>query len=74
MYLPRTFYEALPWLYVVGGLALAALSWHRRESGWADVALVTGVAGFVGGIVLLMRRRTYRDDAARYDPRSLDDA
>jgi hypothetical protein len=74
MYLPRTFYEALPWLYVVGGLVLAALSWHRRESGWSDVALVTGVGAFVGGIVLLMRRRTYRDDAARYDPRSLDDA
>lgn len=74
MYLPRSLYEALPYLYVVGGAALAGLSWHQRESGWSDAALVTGVATFVGGLVLLMRRRTFRDDAARYDSRSLDDA
>lgn len=73
MYLPRSLYESLPYLYVAGGAALAALSWHQRETGWSDAALVTGIGVFVAGIVLLMRRRTFRDDAARYDARSLDD-
>lgn len=74
MYLPRSLYEALPYLYVVGGGALAGLSWHLREAGWSNAALLTGIVVFVAGLVLLMRRRTFRDDAARYDSRSLDDA
>jgi hypothetical protein len=73
MYLPRSLYEALPYVYVAGGGALAALSWHQRESAWSDAALVTGVGVFVAGLVLLLRRRTFRQDASRYDAHSLDD-
>ena len=74
MYLPRTIYELVPWGWAVGGAALAIASWMWSEAGWSDAALVAGTTGLVVGLVLLMRRRTYRADASRYDPRSLDDA
>jgi hypothetical protein len=74
MYLPRTIYELLPWGYVAGGAALAAASWLWSEARWSNAALVVGAVGLVVGLVLLMRRRTYRADANRYDSRSLDDA
>jgi hypothetical protein len=74
MYLPRTIYELLPWGYVAGGAALAAASWLWSEARWSNAALVLGAAVLVVGLVLLLRRRTYRADANRYDSRSLDDA
>ncbi len=73
MYLPRTLYELLPYAYVAGGAGLGVLSWVRSQAAWSDAALVVGVAGIVLGLVLLMRRRTYRTDASQYDAHSLDD-
>ena len=73
MYLPRTIYELLPYAYVGGGVLLALLSWIWPGSAWADGALVLGTGGILLGLVVLMRRRTFRTDAERYDSRSLDD-
>jgi hypothetical protein len=74
MFLPRRVYEVVPYAYLLLGAGLALGSWLRPEAAWADVALVVGIAGVVVGLVLLMRRRSYRADARHYDPRSLDDA
>jgi hypothetical protein len=73
MFLPHKLYELLPYGYVAGGGALALASWAWPQAAWADPALVVGAAGVLFGLVLLMRRRTYRSDAKRYDARSLDD-
>lgn len=73
MHLPRAVYEALPLAYVTGGLALCVGSYRAPQAPWTDVAFALGAAGIVVGLVLLLRRRTYRDDAARYDSRALDD-
>lgn len=73
MYLPRALYELLPWGYAAGGAALAIASWRWSDADWSDAALVVGSAGLVLGLVLLLRRRTYRADATRYDARSFDD-
>ena len=73
MHLPRSIYEALPYAYLAGGLGACVASYAFRESGWANVAFVVGVVGIVGGCVLILRRRSYRDDAARYDHRPLDE-
>ena len=73
MHLPRGIYEILPYAYVAGGLGACLASYAGRDSAWSNVAFAVGVVGLVGGGVLLLRRRSYRDDAARYDHRSLDD-
>ena len=73
MYLPRNIYEALPYLYVAGGLALCTVSYVGSPAAWSDAAFTAGAFGIVVGLVLMLRRRSYRDDEARYDRHSLDD-
>lgn len=81
MFLPRSVYEGLPYAWLGGG-ALACLLSYVGAGGtgggsagaWSDVGLVGGVCAMLVGIVLLLRRRAFRADTARYDPRSLDDA
>jgi len=73
VYLPRPLYEVLPYAYVLGGGALAVASYLLPSSPWADAALALGSVALVAGIVLILRRRTFRDEASRYDPKSLDD-
>jgi hypothetical protein len=73
MHLPRGIYELLPYAYVAGGLGACVASYVGRESAWSNPAFAVGVVGIVGGYVLILRRRAYRDDAARYDHRPLDE-
>ncbi len=70
---PHRVYEALPYADVGAGLGAATASYLWRESAWSNLAFVAGTAGIVGGCVILLRRRSYRDDAARYDHRPLDE-
>ena len=71
--LPRGLYELLPYVYLTGGLALGVASYPYAEAGWANAALGLGAIGVVAGLVLILRRRSYRADAERYDQNSLDD-
>ena len=73
MYLPRVVYEALPYAYVAGGFLLCAGSYAAAQAAWTEAVLLLGAGGVVLGLVLLLRRRAYRDEAARYDARSLDE-
>jgi hypothetical protein len=73
MYLPRSIYESLPYGYVGGGLALCVASYLDSGAPWADAALAVGALAVVLGLVLILRRRSYRDDESRYDRHSLDD-
>jgi hypothetical protein len=73
MHLPRGIYELLPYSYVVAGFGAAIASYAGRESAWSNAVFALGIAGIVGGCVLILRRRSYRDDAARYDHRPLDE-
>ncbi len=73
MHLPRGLYEALPYAYLAAGLGAGLASYAGRASAWSNAAFAAGVIGIVGGAVLILRRRSYRDDAARYDHRPLDE-
>lgn len=73
MYLPRRVYELLPYAYVVAGLLACTASYLSTGSAWSDVAFICGAIAIVGGVVLILRRRSYRVDEARYDRHSLDD-
>ncbi len=73
MYLPRRLYEILPYGYLAVGLAAAIASYLWTGAAWSDWALGLGAVGIVAGFVLILRRRSYRDDEARYDRHSLDE-
>lgn len=71
--LSKPVYELLPYLYIALGLLafLAAYLWSGRI--WADVALGLGLLSTLGGAVLLLRRKDYRDNRARYKGGALQD-
>ena len=64
--LSRPLYEGLPWIYVACGVAALIGSYM---SPYRVVGLIVGVAGFLGvlgGIVILLRRRDYRELRSQY--------
>ena len=69
----RPVYEGLPWLYITCGVAALVASYLLASRG--GLSLLTGVLGLVilvGGIVVLLRRRDYRDMRSQYaNPDSL---
>jgi hypothetical protein len=73
VYLPRRLYEILPYAYVVAGLAACSASYLASNALISNLAFGAGAIAIVGGLMLILRRRSYRDDAARYDRHSLDD-
>lgn len=70
--LARPIYEGLPWFYVLCGLLALAASYAR---GTGALSAIVGALGFfcvVGGIVVLLRRRDFRQMRAQYgDPAGL---
>lgn len=68
MHVPRRLYEALPWLYIAFGLA--ALGFSDFAAASRALSLIAGIAALVAlvaGIVLLLRRRDFRELGSRYD-------
>lgn len=64
--LSRPLYEGLPWMYLTGG-ALALLASYL--SPYPALGIVLGLVGFLavlGGIVVLLRRRDYREMRSQY--------
>ena len=58
--LSRPLYEALPWIYILCGLAaLVASYWHPSKTHSLVLGL-PGLIALVGGVVVLLRRRDYR--------------
>jgi membrane associated rhomboid family serine protease len=72
-HLSRPVYEGLPWFYIICGLAALVASYLLASRG--GLSLLTGVLGLVilvSGIVVLLRRRDYREIRSKYaNPDSL---
>ena len=67
MHLSRPMYEGLPWLYIGAGLAALGGSYAVGDS--HPMGLLAGVGGLtalLGGVVVLLRRRDYRDMRSQY--------
>jgi membrane associated rhomboid family serine protease len=59
--LARPLYEALPWIYLLCGLAALTASYLTKGSGVMSAVIgLPGLVATLGGIVLLLRRRGYR--------------
>ena len=60
-------YEGLPWLYMAAGIVALGVSYLLGDS--RAVGLLTGLAGLaavLGGVVVLLRRRDYRELRSHY--------
>jgi hypothetical protein len=73
MWLPRPFYEFLPYLYMVVGLALLGAAWLVEMETLPSIFMVAGALSLMAGLVLWLRRRDYRTRQSEYNSRSLED-
>ena len=66
MRLPRSVYEALPYAYMLLGVAAFAASFIWRSESWSDLVAGFGLVVLVAGLVLVLRRRDYRIQKRHY--------
>ena len=66
MRLSRPVYEGLPWFYLFCGLAGLLVSYVERGKAWSMIPGIAGLSLVIGGIVVLLRRRDFRDLRERY--------
>lgn len=60
-------YEGLPWLYIGGGLAALGVSYVIGDAHALGLLVgLTGLVALLGGVVVLLRRRDYRDLRSQY--------
>jgi hypothetical protein len=67
MHLSRPMYEGLPWLYIGAGLLALGASYLLGDT--RAVGLLAGLAGLaavLAGVVVLLRRRDYRELRSHY--------
>ena len=70
--LSRPLYEGLPWVYMACGVAALAGSYLLSSRLLSLFLGLLGLAGLLGGIVIALRRRDYRQLRANYaDPGEL---
>ncbi len=73
--LSRPVYESLPWAYLLGGLLALIASYFQTSPTLSVVLGLPGFLALLAGVVIVLRRRSYRKLRAQYDaPDALDEA
>jgi hypothetical protein len=62
IWLTKPFYESLPFIYIVAGLALLLASLYLDYWYWPTFCLLSGIFCLVFGLTILMRRRDFRNE------------
>ena len=70
MWVSRPIYESLPYLYMLAGAASLASSLYINHWYWPTICFVTGLICLVAGLVVLLKRRDYRETDGRAGHRS----
>ena len=70
--LSQPLYESLPWLYLVCGIAACVGSYFLPSGVLSLIVGLAGIIAVLGGVVILLRRRDYRELRSQYvDPEAL---
>ncbi len=64
--LSQPLYEGLPWIYVLGGAAGLFGSYVIPYRAWSVVIGLLGLLGILAGIVVMLRRRDFREMRSQY--------
>ena len=69
MWVSKPIYESLPYLYLLMGAVSLGASMYLNYSIWPTVCFVVGLACLVAGLVVLLKRRDYRETDRRVGQR-----
>jgi len=61
MWVSKPIYESLPYFYLTVGAVSLSASMYLNHWYWPTICFITGIATLVGGIVLFLKRRDYRN-------------
>ncbi len=72
MWLSKPLYEAVPYAYLVAGLAALSASLYLDYWIWLTICLVAGFVCIIGGLVIWLRRRDFRQNLPSPDAEDFD--
>jgi len=67
IWISKPFYESLPYLYLLAGLLLLVASLYLDFWYWPSICLVSGVICLIFGLMVLLRRRDFRNNPRARD-------
>ena len=62
LWISKPIYELLPYFYMTGGALALGASVYLDDWYWPTVCLVSGFMLIIGGLVIWLKRRDYRQD------------
>ncbi len=65
MWISKPVYESLPYMYLIVGGVFLASSMYVNYSYWPTICFVSGLVCLVAGLVVLLKRRDYRQTDKR---------
>ncbi len=61
MWVSKPIYESLPYFYLIVGAVILAASMYLNHWYWPTICFTVGLVCLVGGLVVLLKRRDYRN-------------
>jgi hypothetical protein len=65
VWVSKPIYESLPYFYVSSGVIALLASMYLNHWHWPTICFITGIASLVGGLVVFLKRRDYRQPDLR---------